>query len=74
MVTVGADSTVQESVGVPISITMYGQTVNYGVNGIVTLPDMTTVSVTWGGGGPTGVTIQIQATLSSLIFKTLLLG
>ena len=57
--TVGVDSTQQETVGTLVSITINGQTLNYGVNGNVTLPDMTQVAIAWGGGGPTGITIQI---------------
>jgi hypothetical protein len=60
--TVGADSTVQETVGTIISLTINGQTLNYGVNGNITLPDMTTVHIVWGSGGPQTITTIITGT------------
>jgi len=60
--TVGAASNQQESVGAILSITINGQTLNVGVNGTVTLPDMSQVNVTWGTDpkAPQSITIVIS--------------
>ncbi len=62
MVSVGIDSTVQESVGTVISITINGQTLNAMQNGSVTLPDMSIVDVAWQQNPITGV---VTVTLNS---------
>lgn len=47
MVMAPADSTVQVACGMPISVTINVQTVNYGVSGNVTLPDNSVVAISW---------------------------
>ena len=65
MMTVGSDSTEQETVGSLISVTINSQTLMVGQNGTVTLPDNSTVLVSWQQNPNSPQTIQISITGNS---------
>ncbi len=61
MVAVGVGSTVQENLATIVSITINGQTLSVGENGNITLPDYSTVTVTWTSNPTTGeISISIM--------------